>query len=191
MWYYLVNCVKRNFCLKIKLKAANMGQSKRIFIVGHSGAGKGVLAQAIAKELGWKFINADVFGCAAHVGRQLSDVIGTEGEQSLHRCLTEILQHQLSQENIVVTTDESIIGDEKARELLKSEFTVYLKVSPSVQAERLSDYRPLLPVENFEAFLGKLQDERNSLYEEVASFSLSSDDGDIDGHAKIVINKLG
>lgn len=97
----------------------------------------------------------------------------------------------MSQENIVVTTDESIIGDEKARELLKSEFTVYLKVSPAVQAERLSDYRPLLPVENFESFLSKRQDERNSLYEEVASFSLSSDDGDIDGHAKSIISKLG
>lgn len=168
-----------------------MGQSKRIFIVGHSGAGKGVLAQAIAKQLGWKFINADVFGCAAHVGRELSDVIGTEGEQSLHHCLTEILQHQITQENIVVTTDESVIDDEKARELLKSEFTVYLKVSPSVQAKRLSDDRPLLPVENFEAFLSKLQDERNRLYEEVASFSLSSDDGDINGHAKSIISKLG
>lgn len=168
-----------------------MRQNKRIFIVGHSGAGKGALAQAIAKELGWKFINADVFGCTAHLGRQLSDVIGIEGKQSFSRCLTEILRHQMGKENIVVTTDENIIADEKTRELLKSEFTVYLKVSPSVQAKRLSNDRPLLPVENFESFLSKLQDEQNSLYEEVASFSLSSDDGDIDGHAKSVINKLG
>jgi hypothetical protein len=82
------------------------------------------------KSLGWKFINADVLGCAAHIGRTVSEVCRcTEGERAFNRCLTEILSHQITKENVVVTTDESIICDEKARELLKSEFTVYLKVS--------------------------------------------------------------
>lgn len=165
-----------------------MSQVKRIFIVGHSGAGKGVLAQAIAKKLGWTFINADVFGCAGHIGRRVSEVIGEEAEKSVNRCLAEILSHQINKENIVVTTDENIIGDEKARELLKSEFTVYLKVSPSIQVERLSDYRPLLPVENFESFLTELHNERNGLYESIASFSLSSDNGQIEEHTKSVID---
>ena len=150
-----------------------MSQNKRIFIVGHSGAGKGVLAQAIAKELGWEFINADVFGGAAHIGRALPDVVGSEGEKYFNHCLTKILLHQISKDNIVVTTDENIICDEKARKLLKSEFTVYLQVSPSVQVERLSDYRPLLPVDNFESFLEQLHDDRDSLYEQVVSYSLS------------------
>lgn len=164
-----------------------MSQIKRIFIVGHSGAGKGVLAQGIAKELGWKFINADVFGCAGCIGRTVSEVIGEEAEKSINHCLAEILSHQIGKDNIVVTTDENIICDEKARELLKSEFTVYLKVSTSVQVERLSDYRPLLPVDNFESFLDQLHNERDSLYEQVASFSLSSDNGDIDEHVKNVM----
>lgn len=167
-----------------------MNKHKRIFIVGHSGAGKGVLAQAVAKKLGWKFINADVLGCAAHVGRTVSEVFGKEGEQNLNRCLTDILSHQIGLENIVVTTDESIILDEKARKLLKSEFTVYLKVSTPVQVERMSDYRPLLPVADFGAFLDKLHHERDALYQQVASFSLSSDDGDIEGHTQSIIKAL-
>ena len=169
-----------------------MSSIKRIFIIGHSGAGKGVLAQAVAKSLGWKFINADVLGCAAHVGRTPSEVLGTERERAFNRCLTEILSHQITKENIVVTTDESIICDEKARELLKSEFTVYLKVSIAVQLERISegDYRPLLPVANFAAVIAKLHDERNSLYEQAASFSLSSDDGDIEGHAASIVKAM-
>ena len=155
-----------------------MSSIKRIFIIGHSGAGKGVLAQAVAKSLGWKFINADVLGCAAHVGRTPSEVLGTEGERAFNRCLTEILSHQITKENIVVTTDESIICDEKARELLK--------------LERISevDYRPLLPVANFAAVIAKLHDERNSLYEQAASFSLSSDDGDIEGHAATIVKAM-
>jgi shikimate kinase len=79
------------------------------------------------------------------------------------------LSHQLTKENIVVTTDESIICDEKARGLLKSKFTVYLKVSPSVQLERIAegDYRRLLPVDNFAAFIDKHHGERDGLYEQV------------------------
>ena len=65
----------------------------------------------------------------------------------------------------MVTTDESIICDEKARELQKSEFTVYLKVSVPVQLENIAegDYRPLLPVDNFAAIIEKLHDERDGL----------------------------
>ena len=169
-----------------------MSSIKRIFIIGHSGAGKGVLAQAVAKSLGWKFINADVLGCAAHVGRTPSEVLGTEGERAFNRCLTEILSHQITKENVVVITDESIICDEKARELLKSEFTVYLKVSVPVQLERIAEghYRPLLPVDNFAALIDKLHNERDGLYEQVASFSLSCEDGDIEGHAASIVRAM-
>lgn len=169
-----------------------MSNTKRIFIIGHSGAGKGVLAQAVAKKLGWKFINADVLGCVAHIGRTVFEVVGKDGEQAFNHCLTEILSHQITKENIVVTTDESIICDEKARELLKAEFTVYLKVSTSVQLERIAegDYRPLLPVDNFAGLIDNLHNERDSLYEQVASFILSSDDGDIEGHAASVVNAM-
>jgi shikimate kinase len=146
----------------------------------------------VAKKLGWKFINADVFGCAAHIGRTVSEVVGAEGEHAFNRCLKEILSHQITKEHIVVTTDENIICDEKARELLRSEFTVYLKVSVPVQLERIAegDYRPLLPVDNFAAVIDKLHDDRDGLYEQVASFSLSSDDGDIEGHAGSIIKAM-
>jgi len=169
-----------------------MQKYKRIFIVGHSGAGKGVVAQGVAKELGWKFINADVLGCAAHIGRTVSEVVGAEGERAFNRCLTEILSHQITKENIVVTTDESIICEEKARELLKSEFTVYLKVSTAVQLERISEggYRPLLPVADYEAFLDKIHQERDGLYEKVASLTVNSDDNALDEHIKAVVKAI-
>lgn len=167
-----------------------MDQPKRIFIIGHFGAGKGVLAQAVAKSLGWKFVDADVLGGLAHIGRTVSEILGIEGERAFNRCQMEILSHQLTQENNVITTDESIICNEKARELLKSEFTVYLKVSAAVQLERLSGYWPLLPVDNFGALLDKLHDEQDRLYEQVASFSLSSEDGDIEGYVRSIIEAM-
>lgn len=169
-----------------------MSNIKRIFIIGHSGAGKGVLAQAVAKKLGWKFVNADVLSCEFTLGRTLSEVMGTGGEQAFNRSLAEILSNQITQENIVVTTDESIICDEKARELLNSEFTVYLTVSIPVLLERMAkdDPRPLLPVANFAVFLNKIRNERDELYKQVASFSLSSDNGDIEEDAASIIKAM-
>lgn len=164
-----------------------MNKPRRIFIVGHSGAGKGLLAQEIAKQLNWKFINADLLGAVGQVGRQVSDVIGEDGEARFNQTLTEILNHLITQENIVVTTDANVICDEQARELLNTEFTVHLQVSPAVQIQRLSDYRPLLPVDNFEALLIHAHQQLDPLYEQVASFTLSSDDGNLKGHVQAVI----
>jgi shikimate kinase len=167
-----------------------VSQAKRIFIVGHSGAGKGVLAQGIAKELGWKYVDTD-FAIAPSVGRPLAEILGAQGEEKFQQCLTDILSHQISKENIVVTTDDSIIDSEKNQDLLAKEFTVYLKVSTPVQLERISHNRPLLPQADYKSFLDRLHQKRDALYEKVASFTLSSDDHDLEGHIKTIVNKVG
>src|SRR3990167_2417176 len=107
----------------------------RIFIIGHSGAGKGVLAESVAKKLGWKYINAD-FSLAPSIGRNTIEILGEEGDAKFQHCLSEILEHQTQQENIVISTDDSIICSAKNRKLLSNEFTVYFKVSLEVQLER-------------------------------------------------------
>ena len=159
---------------------------KRIFIIGHSGAGKGVLAEAVSEKLGWKYVNAD-FSLAPSIGKNTIEIIGKEGEEKFQNRLSEILIHQTKQENIVVTTDDSLVCSEKSRQLLSNEFTVYLKVSLAVQLERISQNRPLLPCEDYKLFLNQLRDERDALYEQSATFSLSSDNGDIDAHAQKII----
>lgn len=166
-----------------------MTKPKRIFIVGHSGAGKGFLGQALAESLGWQFIDAD-FGLAASIGRSTTEILGKQGEESFNFCLKSILENLMTKENIVVATDDSIVVTAKNRQLLSSEFTVYLRVSTAVQLERISYNRPLLTVTNYETFLDKLHQERDGLYNEVSSFSLSSDSGAIEEHVSSVIKAL-
>jgi shikimate kinase len=167
-----------------------MSKYKRIFIVGHSGAGKGVLAQALAKRMSWQFIDAD-FALAPSIGRPVTEIIGKQGEDTFHQCLSDILSYQKTKENIVVTTDDSIICHQKNQELLSSEFVVYLKVSLDVQLDRIAHNRPLLPTADYKTFLNKLRQERDDLYEQVASFSLSSDDGAIEEHVSSIIKAIG
>lgn len=170
-----------------QVKGFDMTKSKRIFIIGHSGAGKGVLAEAVAKKLGWKYINAD-FSLAPSIGRTSADILGSEGDAKFQHCLSDILEHQTHQENIVVSTDDSIVCSAQNRKLLSNEFTVYLQVSIDVQMERIAHNRPLLSSKDYKAFLQQLRDERDAFYEQCAKFSLSSDNGDIDTHAQQIID---
>ena len=172
-----------------------MGDVKRVFIVGHSGAGKGVLARSVALKLGWQFIDADVLACVFSMGRSVTDVFGPGSESHFNQTLLEILQYQITRENIAVTTDENIICDAKAREILQSEFTVNVEVSTLVQLERspsdkIKNYRPLLPTTDYAKLLDDLHEKRDALFAEVASFTLNSDHGDIDRDAQRIVDAM-
>lgn len=166
-----------------------MNKPNRIFIIGHSGAGKGVLAKGVAEKLGWKFIDAD-FSLAPSIGRDIEEIIGNEGTDFFQRTLRDILSYQLTQKNIVVTTDDSIICSEENRKMLSTQFTVYLQVSTKVQLERMGHNRPLLPLEDYATFLSKLHKERNAFYEQSGRIMVNSDDNDLESHILTVVNAL-
>ena len=149
-----------------------MTKPKRIFIVGHTGAGKTLLAEALAKKLGWQFIDANP-GLERYIGRNLNEILGKQGEEAFHQCEAEIISHYIGKENVVLIMEEAVIATEKNRKLLSSEFVVYLKVSTQMQMERWSKGRiPLLPIADLKAFLDKQHLERDSLFEEVATLTI-------------------
>ena len=159
----------------------------RIFVIGHPGAGKALFAKTLGNKLDWKFIDSDL-GLEFRVGRTLTEIIGPEGEKSFYHCQSEILAYQIHMENIVVTTDASIVCDSKMRELLANEFVVYLQVSTPVQIDRISRHQvTLLPVNEMSEFLDQLHSERDSLYEKVAMFTINSDDSALEDHVLRII----
>src|SRR5271154_3752681 len=103
-----------------------MNKHKRIFIVGHTGAGKTLLSEALAKRLGWQCIDANP-GLERYIGRNLNEILGKQGEEAFHQCEAEVISHYIGKENVVVILEEAVITTEKNRKLLSSEFVVYLK----------------------------------------------------------------
>ena len=151
-----------------------MTKPKRIFIVGHMGAGKALLSEALAKKLGWKFIDANP-SLERYIGRSLNEILGKQGEEAFHRCEAEIISHYIGKEHVVVLMEEAVIATEENRKLLSSEFVVYLKVSTLTQIERMKGGRvPLLPIADIKAFLDKQHLERDSFFEEVATLTIES-----------------
>lgn len=62
-----------------------------------------------------------------------------------------------------------------------------------MQIERSSTFHnqpPLLPITNLKTFFNKLHNERDSLYEKMAKFSITSDDSALDEHALRIANIL-
>jgi len=62
-----------------------MDKPKRIFIVGHMGAGKSLRGKALAKKLGWRYIDANP-GLERYIGRNLNEIVGKQGEEAFHQC---------------------------------------------------------------------------------------------------------
>lgn len=167
----------------------DMKPFKRIFIIGHPGAGKAVLAKAISEKLGWQFIDADS-GLESKIGCSLYEIIGNEGEKSFQECNYKILSELLKKENIVVATDGSIICSEMNRQILFSEFTVYLKVNTFTQLDRsLRNPEPLLGTD-LKTLLDAFHHERDHLYEQVSSISVNGDDNKLNEHVSAVLNNF-
>jgi len=61
-----------------------MSKAKRIFIVGQSGAGKGVAVEEVVKQLGWKFMNANILASVASVSRSVTNVFDSDSEDQLN-----------------------------------------------------------------------------------------------------------
>jgi len=61
-----------------------MREPKRIFIVGHTGAGKSLRGEALAEKLGWQFIDANP-GLERYVGRNLDEILGKQGEEAFQK----------------------------------------------------------------------------------------------------------
>lgn len=169
--------------------------TKRIFIVGHMGAGKFIFTEALAKKLGWQIVDANP-SIERYIGRQTRDILGEQGEAAFNRCQADIISHCIGKENVVVLLEECVVSSEQCRKLLSSEFVVYLKVSIPTQLSRMQNGRVAsLPVDDMKSLLEKQHRERDAYYEEVAttvveSVGYSDDDLEINKIIEEDVNKV-
>ena len=159
---------------------------KRIFIIGQPGAGKDLLAKTLAEKLGWKFINANL-DLETRVGRMVDEIMGATGLKGFLDCQAEILSSQLNKENIVVTTDASIVCNERCAQLLTNELVVFLQVSLPVQLERSSPNQPPLLKTELRDFFEKLHVQRDALYKDMANILIDSSDNALEKHVMTIM----
>lgn len=172
-----------------------MSKPKRIFIVGHMGAGKFIFTEALAKKLKWQIVDANP-SIERYIGRQTQDILGEQGEAAFNQSQADIIAHSSGKENIVVLLEECVVSSEQCRKLLSSEFVVYLKTSIQTQLGRMKNGRvSSLPVDDMKSFLERQHQERDALYENVSTLIVESigypdEDAEINAIIDENINKV-
>lgn len=137
-------------------------------------AGKALYSEALAKKLGWQYIDANP-SLERYIGRNIRDIIGEIGKEHFHACEAEIIAYYIGKENVVVLLEEGVVESTKNRQLLSSEYVIYLKVSVAEQMKRMKIGRTsLLPISNLEEFLVNQHKARDGFYEEVAKLVIDS-----------------
>lgn len=148
--------------------------TKRIFVVGHMGAGKFIFTEALAKKLGWEIVDANP-SIERYLGRQTREIIGEEGMIAYNRCQADVIINSIKKENIVILLEECSVESELCRKLLANEYVVYLKVSIPTQLGRMAHGRvAALPVEDMKQLLEKQHRDRDAFFEEVATLVVDS-----------------
>lgn len=161
-----------------------MKKTNRIIIVGHPGAGKAVLGNAIAEKLGWNFVDAD-YGIEVRTGALVNEILGEAGTRSLRAMEKRILTQQPDQS--VIVTDVGIVLSEENRAYLKNEYVVFVTLSFAVQLERMSRHvNSLLNNTDREKLLADLH-ERDVWFNDIANITINTDNGDLHTHVNAVL----
>ncbi len=116
-----------------------MPGDRRIFLIGFMGAGKSVVARALADLLGWRVVDTDREVERAE-GRSIDAIFRESGEGAFRRAEWEALQALNGAEGIVVATGGGLfLGAEQRRWMKRRGRTVWLDVPLEIAAERVGD----------------------------------------------------
>jgi len=152
------------------------------------GAGKSTIGRQLASQLHLDFIDSD-HEIERRTGADISWVFDVEGEAGFRVREAEVIDDLTQEQGIVLATGGGSILSKESRNYLSARgVVVYLETTIDKQLVRTSrdKRRPLLQTEEPRNVLETLADYRNPLYEEIADFTVKTDEQS----AKVVANQI-
>ncbi len=147
----------------------------RIVLVGPPGAGKTVVGQTLADRWGVPFCDTDAF-VEAGVAKPIADIFIDDGEATFRSLERDAVAQALSRCEGVVSLGGGAVVAPETQDSLAGHAVVFLDVGLAAAAARvgLGATRPLL-LGNVRGQLKALLDARRPFYEQVASFTVTTD----------------
>lgn len=149
-----------------------------VFLVGPMGSGKTAVGRAVARLLGYGFVDSDV-EIENRTGVDIPFIFEKEGEQGFRLREREVLDELTRwRRTVVATGGGAVILDENRRCLAERGLVVYLQASIDQQVERTRHgrHRPLLTqADDPRARLAELMQRREPLYRGVANLVVPTD----------------
>ena len=170
-----------------------MAEKRNIFLIGPMGAGKSTIGRHLADELHLEFFDSDQ-EIEKRTGADISWVFDIEGEEGF-RDREESVIHDLTEKQgiVLATGGGSVVRNGVRNRLSARGIVVYLETTIDKQVARTQrdKRRPLLQNDDPESVLKGLAGERNPLYQEIADYTVQTDDQSARAVANAIINKIG
>ncbi len=143
-----------------------------ITLIGMAGAGKSTIGRALAKRLGYTFIDVDQL-IRENTGMPLQTLIDKYGDSALIRFEEEAILRLGQVDRSIISPGGSVVYSEKAMEHLKTiSKIIFLDTAFRSIARRLPNARKRGIVGLRDRSLKELFEERMVLYEKYADFSI-------------------
>jgi len=167
-----------------------------VFLIGYRGSGKTTVAAALAKRLGWSWIDADA-ELERRAGKTIKQIFADQGELAFRDLESNILADLVTLDRHIVALGGGAILREANRRLLALRGrVVWLKASPKVLQARITgdtttaERRPNLTGQGGLAEIRTLLAERTPLYASCADLTVDAESKPADELATQIIDEL-
>ena len=171
-----------------------MAEKRNIFLVGPMGAGKSTIGRHLAEQLHLEFFDSDQ-EIEKRTGADIAWVFDVEGEEGFRVREERVIDDLTEKQGIVLATGGGSVASKEVRNRLSARgIVVYLETPIEKQVARTQrdKRRPLLQTEeDSRSVLERLANERNALYEDVADFTVKTDEQSAKVVASQIIRKIG
>lgn len=171
-----------------------MAEKRNIFLIGPMGAGKSTIGRHLADQLHLEFYDSD-HEIERRTGADIAWVFDIEGEEGFRAREESAIDDLTEKQGIVLATGGGSILRKSVRNRLSARgIVVYLETTVDKQVARTQrdKRRPLLQnTDSPETVLKDLAGERNPLYEEIADYTVRTDDQSARAVANEIINQIG
>lgn len=171
-----------------------MAEKRNIFLVGPMGAGKSTIGRHLADQLHMEFYDSD-HEIERRTGADISWVFDVEGEEGFRKREEQMISELTELQGIVLATGGGAIKSANTRNRLSARgIVVYLETPIEKQLARTQrdKRRPLLQTEEDPRdVLERLAGEREPLYQEVADYTVRTDEQSAKLVADQIIQLLG
>lgn len=146
--------------------------TRPIFMVGARGCGKTTVGGALARALGYQFVDTDIF-MQETSQMTVADVVAQEGWPGFRRRESAALQAVTQPECVIATGGGIVLLDDNCRFMQAQGSVIYLHAPAGLLAQRLvadplAEQRPTLTGRPIAAEMAAVLAEREALYQSVA-----------------------
>ena len=110
------------------------------------GSGKSTVGRALARLLGWEFVDTDAEIVRAAGGKSIPHIFAEQGEAAFRDRETDAIRTVCARENCVIATGGGAILRAENRQLLQAGLVVWLTARAEVVVARVEAARNLRPI---------------------------------------------